>query len=158
MGVGQGVVVASGGVRVEGMERLHAGDGTGDHGDGVGRHQRHVIRCTAQRQRVVRRAGGPQDVVGPEWLHVVVSVVLGVLHLQRHDLLLLAVSQVIGGTTSLGRQPVSSQFVTFVTLVVKSGKGQDVEEEERCPHSHCHTQLSGVVSGVSREEVLVWTL
>lgn len=45
--VGQGVVVAGGGEGVEGMERLHAGYGTGDHGDGVRGHQRHVVRGTA---------------------------------------------------------------------------------------------------------------
>lgn len=49
MGVGQGVVVASGGEGVEGVERLHAGDGTGDHGDGVRCHQWHVVWSTAQR-------------------------------------------------------------------------------------------------------------
>lgn len=47
VGVRQGVVVASGGEGVEGMKRLHAGDGTGDHGNGVGRHQRHVVWGTA---------------------------------------------------------------------------------------------------------------
>lgn len=59
VGMGQGVVVAGGGEGVEGMKGLHAGDGTGDHGDGVWCHQRHVVGGTAQRQRVVRRAGGP---------------------------------------------------------------------------------------------------
>lgn len=58
VGVRQGVVVAGGGESIEGMERLHAGDGTGDHGDGVRCHQRHVVGGTAQRQRVVRWAGG----------------------------------------------------------------------------------------------------
>lgn len=58
VGMGQGVVVAGGGEGVEGMKRLHAGDGTGDHGDGVRCHQRHVVGGTAQRQCVVRRAGG----------------------------------------------------------------------------------------------------
>lgn len=59
MGMWQGVVVAGGGERVEGVKRLHAGDSTGDHGDGVGCHQRHIVRGTAQRQSVVWRAGGP---------------------------------------------------------------------------------------------------
>lgn len=59
VGMGQGVVVASGGEGVEGMKGLHAGDGTGDHGDGVRCHQRHVVRGAAQRQCVVRWAGGP---------------------------------------------------------------------------------------------------
>lgn len=52
----------------------------------------------------------------------------------------------------------ASHLVPLVTLVVKGGKGQDVEEEKRRPHGDCHTQLSGVVPGVSGEEVLVWTL
>lgn len=59
VGMGQGVVVAGGGERVEGMKRLHAGDSTGDHGDGIRCHQWHVVRGSAQRQRVVRWAGGP---------------------------------------------------------------------------------------------------
>ncbi|KAG7240011.1 hypothetical protein INR49_028071 [Caranx melampygus] len=158
VGVGQGVVVASGGEGVKGMKRLHAGDGTGDHGDGVRCHQGHVVGGTAQRQCVVRRAGRPEDVVGPEGLHVVVSIVLRVLHLQGHDLLLLTVSQVIGRAAPLRRQPVAPHLVPLVSLVVKSCEGQDVEEEERRPYSHRHTQLSGIVPGVSREEVLVWTL
>lgn len=58
MRVGQGVVVTGGREGVEGMKRLHAGDGTGDHGDGVRRHQRHVVGGTAQRKSIVRRAGG----------------------------------------------------------------------------------------------------
>lgn len=58
VGVWQGVVVAGGGEGVEGMKRLHAGDGAWDHSDGVGRHQRHIVRSPAQRQRVVGRAGG----------------------------------------------------------------------------------------------------
>lgn len=94
----------------------------------------------------------------PEWLHVMVSVVLRVLHLQGHDLLLLTVSQVVGGSTPLWRQPVASHLMSLVTLVVKGGKGKDVKEEEGRPHGNCHTQLSGVVPGVTREEVLVWTL
>lgn len=53
----KGVVVAGGGEGVEGMERLHTGDSTGDHGDGVGSHQRYIVRGTAERQSVVRRAG-----------------------------------------------------------------------------------------------------
>lgn len=53
----KGVVVAGGGEGVEGMERLHTGDSTGDHGDGVGSHQRYIVRGTAERQSVVRWAG-----------------------------------------------------------------------------------------------------
>lgn len=154
VGVGQGVVVAGGGECVEGVKRLHAGDGAGDHGDGVWRHQRHVVGGAAQRQGVVGRAGGPQDVVGSQGLHVVVSVVLRVLHLQGHDLLLLAVSQVVGGAAPLRGQPVPAHLVPLVTLVVKGGEGQDVEEEERRSNCNCHAQFGGVVAGVSGKEVL----
>lgn len=58
VGVWKGVVVAGGGESVEGMKRLHTGDSTGDHGDGVGSHQRDVVRGTAKRQRVIGWAGG----------------------------------------------------------------------------------------------------
>lgn len=80
------------------------------------------------------------------------------LHLQRHDLLFLAVRQVVGRPAPLRGQPVAAHLVPFVTLVVKGGEGQDIEEEERRSHGDCHTQLSGVVPGVAGEEVLVRTL
>lgn len=79
--------------------------------------------------------------MGPERLQVMVGVVLGVLHLQRHDLLLLAVGQVVGRSSPLRRQPVSPHFVPLVSLVVKCGKCKDVEEEERRAHRDCHAQL-----------------
>lgn len=158
VGVGQGVVVAGGGECVEGVKRLHAGDGARDHGDGVGCHQRYIVWSAAQSQGVVGRAGGSEDVVGTERLHVMVGVVLRVLHLQGHDLLLLTVSQVVGGAAPLGGQPVTTHLVPLVALVVKGGEGQNVEEEERRPHGDCDAQLGGVVPGVSWEEVLVRAL
>lgn len=79
--------------------------------------------------------------MGPERLQVMVSVVLGVLHLQRHDLLLLAVGQVVGRPSPLRRQPMASHLVPLVSLVVKRGKRQDIEKEERCAHGNCHAQL-----------------
>lgn len=66
----------------------------------------------------------------PEWLQVVVSIVFGVLHLQRHDLLLLAVGQVVGRSSPLRRQSVASHLVSLVSLVVKRGKCKDIEKEE----------------------------
>lgn len=142
VGVWQGVVVAGGGEGVEGMKRLHAGDGAWDHSDGVGRHQRHIVRSPAQRQRVVGRAGGSQDVMWSKGLQVVVSVVLRVLHLQGHDFLLLAVSEVIGGYAALRRQSVPSHLVPLVAFVVKGCECQDVEEQKRGSHSNRDTQLS----------------
>lgn len=60
-------------VSVERVERLHAANGAGDHGDGVGRHQWHVLRRPPQGQRVVGWAHGrpqrlqvPVDATGRE--------------------------------------------------------------------------------------------
>ncbi|KAG7259438.1 hypothetical protein CRUP_002060, partial [Coryphaenoides rupestris] len=164
--VWQRVVVPGGGGRGgEGAEAvvqgLHGAQGAGDHGDGVGRHQRHVVGRPPQRQRVVGRTRRPQDVVRPQRLHVVVQpVVLGVLHLQRHDLLLLAVRQVVGppaaaAAAPLRGQPVATHLVPPVALVVERGEGQDVEEEEGGAHRHRDAQLRGVVARVPREQVLV---
>lgn len=93
--------------RVEGVEGLHASDGTGDHGYGVGRHERNVVWRPPQSQGVVGRAGGAQNVVGPQRFQVVVRVVLGMLHLQGHDLFFLAVCEIVGRTSPLWRQPVA---------------------------------------------------
>lgn len=75
-------------------------------------------------------------------LQVVVSVVLRVLHLQGHDFLLLAVSEVIGGYAALRRQSVPSHLVPLVAFVVKGCECQDVEEQKRGSHSNRDTQLS----------------
>lgn len=59
-----------------------------------------------------------------------VAVQVGVLlHLQGHDLLLLSVSQVIGGVPLGAAAPVDV-MPPFVLLVVERGKSQNVEEEE----------------------------
>lgn len=79
--------------------------------------------------------------MGPEWFQVMVSVVLGVLHLQRHDFLLLAVGQVVGRSSPLGRQPVAPHLVPLVSLVVKCGKRKDIKEKEGCTHGDCHAQF-----------------
>lgn len=76
---------------------------------------------------------------------------LRVLHLQGHDLLLLAVGQVISRDALLRGQPVPSHLVPFVTFVVKCGEGEDVEEEERCADGYRHAQFRGVVSCVAWE-------
>lgn len=76
VGVGQGVVVAGGRESIEGMKRLHAGDGTGDHGDGIWCHQWYIVGGTAQCQSVVGRAGRSQNVMWPEGLHVMMSIML----------------------------------------------------------------------------------
>lgn len=71
-------------VRIEGVEGLHAADGAGDHGDGVGCHQWHVLRCTSQGKSVVRWAHGR-----PQRLQVTVDAGReGCAVLQLHPLLL----------------------------------------------------------------------
>lgn len=50
-------------------------------------------------------------------------------HLQGHDLLLLSVSQVVGGVPLGAATPVDI-MPPFVLLVVERGKSQNVEEEE----------------------------
>lgn len=178
--VWQGIVAVAGdgcggggrhrGVSVEGVEGLHAADGAGDHGEGVGCHQWHVLRGPPQGQRVVGGAhGGPQgfqvavDAAGREGRAVLQLHPL-LLHLQRHQLLLLTQRQVVvrwgpdhshadahahahGGDALRGQSAVASlhEFVVLIPFVVERGEGQHVEEEERGAHSHRHAQLRGVV-------------
>lgn len=42
-----------GGIRVERVEGLHAADGAGDHSNGIGCHQWHILWCPPQGQCVV---------------------------------------------------------------------------------------------------------
>lgn len=67
------------------------------------------------------------------------------LHLQGHDLLFLSVSQIIGGTP-LGTAAPVDVMPSLVLLIVKGGKGQNVEEEQGSSNSDGHRQLSGVVT------------
>lgn len=159
-----------GGIRVEGVQGLHAADGAGDHGDGVGCHQWHVLGRTSQGQRVVggahRRPQGFQvavDAAGRQGRAVLQLHPL-LLHLQRHQLLLLTQRQVVvrrrphhahadahahahRGDALRGQPAVAPlhEFVALIPLVVERGKGQHVEEEERGAHSHRDAQLGGVV-------------
>lgn len=161
-------------VCVEGVEGLHAADGAGDHGDGIGRHQRHILRRPPQRQRVVRWAhGGPQgfqvavDAAGRQ-RGAVLQLHPLLLHLQRHELLLLTQRQVVvrgrphhshadahahGGATLRRQSAVASlhEFVALIPFVVKRGKGQHIQEKKRGAHGYCHAQLGGVVPSLSRE-------
>ena len=79
------------------------------------------------------------------------------LHLQGHDLLLLSVSQVVGGTPLRAAAPVDV-MPTLVLLVVKCGKGQNVEEEQRGSYGDGHRQLSGVVTLVHQVWLVVAVL
>lgn len=79
------------------------------------------------------------------------------LHLQGHDLLLLSVGQVVGGAPLRAAAPVDV-MPALVLLVVKSGEGQDVEEEKGGSHGDGHRQLSGVVALVHQVWLVVAVL
>ena len=127
---------------VERVQRLHARERVGDHGDGVGGHERDVVGGAPQRERVVGRAGEPERVVRLQRLAVV--VVFQLLHLQGHHLLALHVRDVVGGAARRAGPPVRL-VAPLVLLVVEGGEGQDVQEEQRGAHGDGDAQLGGVV-------------
>lgn len=124
------------------MQRLHPRECVWNHGDGVWCHKWDVVRGPAQREGVVRRAGKSQRVMSLQGLTLM--IVLQLLHLQGHDLFVLDVSDVVG-RVSLGTGAPVGLVAPLVLLVVERRKGQDVQEEERCPHSDGDTQFGGVV-------------
>lgn len=155
--MGQVGAVLAAAKRVEVVQRLHASQGVGDHGDGAGRHQGDVVGRAAQGQRVVGGAGESQRVVTLQGLALVVVLVLQLLllHLQGHQLFVLQVGHVVGGgrrRASRGGAALRGGHVPvglvapLVLLVVERCEGQDVEEEQRGPHSDGDAQLRGVVS------------
>lgn len=125
---------------VERVERLHTRERVWDHGDGVGGHERDVVGRPAQRERVVRRAGEPQRVVGLQRLTLVVQL----LHLQGHDLLVLDVRDVVGGVPLRAGAPVGL-VASLVLLVIEGSEGQDVQEQQGRPHGDGDAQLGGVI-------------
>lgn len=137
------------------MQRLHASQGVGDHGDGAGRHEGDVVGRPPQSEGVVGRAGEAQRVVRLHGLALVVVLVLQLLllHLQRHELLALQVRHVVGGGggvgwggVALGSGDAAVGFVpSLVFLVVKRGEGEDVQEEQGGSDGDCDAQLRGVV-------------
>lgn len=152
--VGQVGTVLAAAESVEVVQRLHASQGVGDHGDGAGSHQGDVVRRAAQGEGIVGGTGEPQRVVALQGLALVVLLVLQLLlHLQRHQLLALQVRHIVGRGRSPGRGGVAlwrgkaaaGVVPPFVFLVVESGKGQNVEEEQRRPHGDGDAQLSGVI-------------
>lgn len=161
-------------VGVERVEWLHAADGAGDHGDGVGCHQWHILRRSPQGQRVVRWAHGrPQgfqvtmDTAGREGRAMLQLHPL-LLHLQRHQLLLLTQRQVIvrwgpyyshanthahRRATLRGQSAVASlhKFMALIPFVIKRSKGQHIQEKKRGAYSYRHAQLGGVVPSLTGE-------
>lgn len=102
------------------MQRLHPRQCVWNHGDGVWRHKWDIIWRPAQREGVVWWAGKPQRVVCLQRLTLV--IVLQLLHLQRHDLFVLDVSDIICGV-SLGTRAPVSLMAPLVLFVVQSRKG-----------------------------------
>lgn len=79
------------------------------------------------------------------------------LHLQRHDLLLLSVSQVIGGAPLGAAAPVDV-MPPLVLFIVKGSKGQDVEEKQRSSNRNSHRKFCGVVPLVHQVRLVVAAL
>lgn len=131
MRVRQGVILPAAGKGVERVKRGEPPHGAGDHGYGVRRHERDVVRRSPHGQSVVRWAGSPQHhvvrVQGVANTPAVPVQVRVLLHLQGHDLLLLSVSQVVGGVPLGAAAPVDI-MPSLVLLVVKRSEGQNVEE------------------------------
>lgn len=123
------------------MERGEPPHGAGDHGYGVWCHEWDVVRRAPHGQSVVGWAGSPQHhvmrmqgVTHPPAVPVQVRVLL---HLQRHDLLLLSVGHVIGSIPLRAAAPVDV-VPPLVLLVVKCSKGQNVEEKQGGSHGDSH--------------------
>jgi len=104
---------------VERVQRLNPRQCVWNHGDGVWCHEWDVIRRAAQRQGVVWGTGEPQRVMSLQGLALV--VVLQLLHLQRHDLFVLDVSDVVG-RVPLGTGAPVRLVASLVLLVVQSRK------------------------------------
>lgn len=159
--VGQGVVLPTAGEGVERVKWGEASHGAGDHGYGVWRHERDVVWWAPHGQSIVRWACSPQNhvvrvqgVADPPAVSVQVRVLL---HLQRHDFLLLSVGKVIGGTP-LGATASVNVVPALVLLVVECSKGQDVQEKKGRSHSDGYWQLSGVVTLVHKVGLVVAVL
>lgn len=140
--VGEICTVLSSAESVERVQRLHPRQCVWNHGDGVWCHERDVIRRPAQRKGVVWRTGEPQRVVSLQGFTLM--VVLQLLHLQRHDLLVLDVSNIVG-RVSLGAGAPVRLVASLVLLVVQSRKCQNVEEKQGGPHGDGDTQFGGII-------------
>lgn len=147
------VLAATKGVEV--VQRLHASQRVGDHGDGAGRHEGDVVGRPAQGEGVVGRAGEAQRVVGLQRLALVVVLVLQLLllHLQGHQLLTLQVGHVVGcggrvagSRVALRRRDAPVGLVPpLVFFVVECSEGEDVEEEQRRSDCYGDAELGGVI-------------
>lgn len=157
----QGIVLSTARKGVKRVECGKSSHGAGDHGYGVWRHEWDVVWRTPHSQGVVWWTGSPQHHI--MWVQRVadapaVSVHIRVLlHLQRHDLLLLSVGQIVCGAP-LGTAAPVDVMSSFVLFIVKSSKGKDVEEKQGSAHSNGHGQLGGVVPLVYQMRLVVTVL
>ena len=153
--VGQVGTVLAASESIEVVQRLHASQWVGDHGDGARCHQGDVVGGPAQGEGVVGRAGEAERVVGLQRLALVVVLELQLLllHLQGHQLLALQVGHVVGGGRRAGGRRVALRggdapvgvVPPLVLLVVQRGEGEDVEEEQRGADRDGDAEFRGVV-------------
>lgn len=117
MGVRQAGRVEASCEGVVGVQVGHAHQGIGNHSDGVGGHKGDVVRGTPQGERVVRQRGQAKC---PLIAVPCFTLMVRLVHLQRHDLLLRCmVANVIGGGLALGaRLPMAGVLPPLVLAVV----------------------------------------
>lgn len=111
------------------MQVGHAHQRVGNHGYGVGRHEGNVVRRASQGERVVGEGGQAQSsfVAVPR-----LTLMVGLVHLQSHDLLLgRVVANVVGGGLALrAGLPVAGVLTPLVLAIVERGESQDVEKQQ----------------------------
>lgn len=130
----------------EGAVWTHVGQahkGVGDHGDVVGGHQRDVVRGAALTQREA----------GRDMKRIVKGLTRAAL-LGRQGLVdRVGVAHVVAFALALGTGLLGGFLAAALVLaVVQSGKGQDVEEEQRRPDCNGDAELRGVISGVRHDQ------
>lgn len=146
--VRQSVILPAAGVGVERVEWGEPPYVARDHGNSVWCHERDVIRRAPHGKSVVWWASSPQHHI--MWMQAVpnpsaIPIQIWVLfHLQGHNLLLLSVGQIIGGTSLRAAVPMDV-VPSLVLLVVKRSECQNVEKEQRSSDGNCYWQLGRVI-------------
>jgi len=123
--------VEAGGESVVGVQGLQPHQRVGDHGDGVGGHERDVVRRAAQGEGVVGQSGQAQGIM--RWHSL--ALVVPLAHLQGGHLLVGRMGDVIGSATLGAGLPVRV-LPALVLAVVEGSEGQHVEEEEGRAHGN----------------------
>lgn len=116
---------------IEFVQGLHGSKRAGNHGDGAGCHERHVVRGSTKRKCIIRWTCQPQrlTLVPVLIFQLLLQLLLLLLHLQRCQFVALHSRDVIGiGVgVALGAGTTATRLMaSFIFLVVECGKGQDV--------------------------------